>query len=270
MIGQTSNYTQGYSKATVASHASRTVQSDASFLLPYIKPTDQMLDVGCGPGTITVGFAGLVPRGLVYGIDISDQVLDQATVVKSLDNVLFRKADLLAGIPYQDAHFDIVYSSQLFPHLPTADMRLKALTEMRRVLKPGGILATRDAAELHFYPRKYDLDRLWAGNLARGLRNGEADGVLPGGEMPALFRQAGFEKVEVGAGTTVYAGEEMRRWFVEGCLGRLTEGDEFRESWRRVGITDHEVEETRVALKKWGDDEDAWYVALQAEILAWK
>ncbi|KAK8050777.1 hypothetical protein PG994_012507 [Apiospora phragmitis] len=291
---QETNYTQGYSKSTVASHASRTVDSDAAFLKPYIKPSDIILDIGCGPGTITVGFAALVDAaqgGSVTGVDISDEILAQAretaadAAASSSSNttttttIQFQKADVLVGLPFADESFSVLYASQLFPHLATPEQRAKALAEMRRVLKPGGVLATRDAAELHFYPRRYGLDRLWAGNMVRALRPREqkVDACFPGGDMPALFRSAGFGsvgpdsagKLIVGAGTTVYSDRETRKWFAEALLGRLQAGDAFRESWRRVGITD-EVGETCRALEQWAMDEDAWYVAVQAEILGWK
>ncbi|KKY37772.1 putative methyltransferasefamily protein [Diaporthe ampelina] len=191
-----------------------------------------------------------------------------------LPPITFQKADLLAGLPFPDDTFDVVFNSQLFPHLPTHDLRFRALSEMRRVLKPGGIMASRDAAELHFYPRTYDLDRLWTGNMAKGFRHGEVGARLPGGDMPALFREAGFDaaagKVKAGAGTTVHSGKGARDCFVAAGLGKLQPGDPFRESWHRVGITDEEIGEARHALKKWGEDDDAWYVALQAEILGWK
>ena len=264
------NYTQGYSKATLASHASRTVDSDASFLIPHIKPTDKILDVGCGPGSITTGIAALVPQGSVTGVDISEEVLNQARASHTATNMTFQKGDLLAGLPFPDDTFDVVFSSQLFPHLATLEMRQRALGEMRRIVKKGGILATRDAAELHCYPVNHKLDQLWTGNMIKALRDGTDDARWPGGDMPALFRQVGFEKIKIGAGTTVHADEEVRRWFADAGLGKLKDGDTFRESWRGVGITDEEVERTREALKAWAADEDAWYAALQAEILGWK
>ncbi|KAK8140141.1 S-adenosyl-L-methionine-dependent methyltransferase [Apiospora sp. TS-2023a] len=305
---QATNYTQGYSKAAVATHASRTVDSDAGFLKPYIEPSDRILDVGCGPGTITVGFAALIDGaegGRVTGVDISDEILAQAretTVAAAAATkeagdgnnnktaIEFRKADILNGLPFADNTFTIVYASQLFPHLPTPAQRFTALTEMRRVLKPGGILATRDAAKLHFYPRHHDLDRLWAERMARALRarsgfDGDEDGdedevCLPGGDMPALFRPVGFgresrisggsSKLLVGAGTTVHSGPETRQWFAKSLMDRLRPGDPFRESWSNVGITDEEVAQTYGALGRWAQDEGAWYVAVQAEILRWK
>ena len=49
----------------------RTAQACATHLLPYIKPNHQILDIGCGPGSITIGLAALVPDGEVIGIDIN-------------------------------------------------------------------------------------------------------------------------------------------------------------------------------------------------------
>lgn len=277
-MAEKTNYTQGYSIATLASHTSRTVESEANFVIPYIKPTDNILDVGCGPGTITVGFAALAHKGSVIGIDISKEVLSNAREALSKGkpastptNLTFQRVDLLAagGLPFPDNTFDIVFSSQLFPHLPTHSLRIQALREMRRVLKPGGILASRDAAQLNFYPEeKYDLKRLWEGNMLKALRTPH----LPGSDMPSLFHEIGFEagKFKVGAGTTVYAGGEGRRWFADVCKGRLERGETFRESWIAVGIKEEEVEGAEVALNLWAADEGAWYVALQAEVLGWK
>ncbi|TPX08595.1 uncharacterized protein E0L32_009934 [Thyridium curvatum] len=278
-----SNYTQGYSAATVASHAARTIHSDAAFLLPHIKPTDRILDVGCGPGTITAGLAGLVPQGSVFAIDISDEVLALArSHLAGLDpppaNVTLQQADLLAGLAFPDGAFDVVFASQLFPHLPSARMRRAALAEMRRVLRPGGVLATRDAAELHFYPRARNPDALLTryGDRARA-HGGDGDESMlpfPGGDMPALYAEVGFDaagdRVKPSAGMTVYAGREQREWIAATSLAKLAPGDPYRDSWTAAGITDEEIEKVREAFKAWGEDPGAWYVAVQAEVLGWK
>ncbi|KAF8909275.1 S-adenosyl-L-methionine-dependent methyltransferase [Gymnopilus junonius] len=255
-MSQPTNYTQGYSRSTLSSHASRTVASDASFLVPYIKPTDKILDVGCGPGTITVGS--------VIGIDISDSVLKVASeLVQKLQSenklkgpVSLQQADLLRGLPFEDDTFDIVYA--------------RTLKEMRRVLKPGGIVATRDAAAQHFFPKSLDLENLLTKNMIKGIGLEE----WPGPTMVALYRQVGFDvdggKVKVGSGTSCHADAESRHWWADGLSGRLQKGDPFRASWIEAGIEEKTIDECVARLKEWAETQDAWYGMLQSEIVAWK
>ena len=163
----------------------------------------------------------------------------------------------------------------MFGHLPPPDLPFRALIEMRRVLKPGGILGTCDAADQHFYPRSLDLDRLWVHNFHRVASLKLAPDEDPTStRMPELLRRAGFDadggKVVIGAGTTVYSGAETRKWLAWRAKGHLQHGDEFRQSWLDAGITEDVIQETLVAVEKWANTEDAWYAAIQCEMLAWK
>lgn len=279
---QPSSYVQGHSNYTIATHLLRTAELEAAFLLPHIKKTDHILDLGCGPGTITTGFAKHASEGTTIGIDISAPVIQKATTLaaeahlptEGPGSVVFQEGDVLKGLPYPDNTFDVIFSSQVFGHLPTPEQCLTAITELHRVLKPGGVLATRDAADQHFYPRSLDLDRLWVGNFARAVRQGAAAGDPVGSSMPRFFRQAGFDtdagKVRVGAGTTVYSGAEARKWLAWRGAGQLRAGDAFHQSWLDVGISEEEIEETRKAVEKWAETDDAWYVSVQCEMLGWK
>lgn len=231
-----------------------------------------------------MGLAKYASEGTTVGIDISTDVLQKAKTLGAEANVptegpgsvVFEEGNVLERLAYPDDTFDIVYCSQLFGHLPPPDMPLRALAEIRRVLKPGGILATRDAAAQHFYPRTFDLDRLWVQNMNRviSLQKGVPDADPTGTRMPALFRSAGFDagggKVCVGAGTLVYSGPEARKWLAGRAAGQLKLGDPFRQAWLDAGITEDEIQETVLAAEKWAETEDAWFASLQCEMLAWK
>ncbi|KIW13801.1 hypothetical protein PV08_08993 [Exophiala spinifera] len=280
--GPTHNYKQGYSNQTVATQQTRTAETEASFLLPHIKKTDYILDVGCGPGTITTGFVKYASEGRTIGVDISPSVLGRAKAVAEEaripddgpGSIAFEEGNILEGIPYPDNTFDVVFCAHTMGYMPPPDMPVKALTEMRRVLKPGGILATRDAVEQHFYPRSTDLDRLWVGNFRRAVLNGRSTEDLAPPAMPALFRRAGFDadggKVLVGCGSSAVSGAPARQFLAKRAQSQLQVGDPLYKSWREAGITEDEIQETLAASKRWADTEDAWYAAMSCEMLAWK
>src|SRR5512140_847483 len=71
-------YTHGHHESVLRSHRWRTAENSAAYLLPQLKPHMRILDVGCGPGTITAGLAGYVPRGHVTGIDAAPDIVEQA------------------------------------------------------------------------------------------------------------------------------------------------------------------------------------------------
>ena len=116
---QPSNYTQGYSNYTTATHQSRTAESDAAFLLPHIKKTDHILDVGCGPGTITTSLVKYASEGTIIGIDLSAAVLEKARTLaaeanvptQGLGSVIFKEGNVLEGLVYPDSTFDIIFCS---------------------------------------------------------------------------------------------------------------------------------------------------------------
>lgn len=282
------HYTQGYSSNTVATQQARTAESEAAFLLPHLRTTDYILDVGCGPGTITIGFTRYATKGRTIGIDISPDVLRKAKSVaaeagcsmkwEQPGSVIFEEGDILKGLPYPDETFDVFYCAQVFGYLPPPDLPFRALSEMRRVLKPGGIIATRDGVDQHFYPRSLNLDRLWVQNFNRAVHWSDGswspDADSTAAIMPALFRRAGFNadagRVRIGVGTTLYSGRETREWLAKRAESQLQQEDPLRQNWLRAGITEEEIQHTLLAVRKWAETEDAWYAALQCEILAWK
>jgi len=102
-----------------------------------------VLDCGCGLGSITVGLAEVVAPGEVVGIDVERQVLDMAqrsSAERGLANISFAVADVY-HLPFPDASFDAAVAHTLLVHLREP---WRALEEIRRVLKPGGVAGVSD------------------------------------------------------------------------------------------------------------------------------
>src|SRR4051812_35402476 len=137
-------YSHGHHKSVVNAHAIRTAEDCAAYLLPELKPGMMLLDVGCGPGSITVDLAELVAPGQVIGLDRSDDVLTQAAelaALRGIENATFVSGNIY-DLEFDDDTFDVVHAHQVLQHLTDP---VAALYEMRRGLKPRGIVAVRGA-----------------------------------------------------------------------------------------------------------------------------
>src|SRR6059058_3836679 len=88
-------------------HARRTASHNAAFFLPYLKPGMTLLDIGCGPGSITLGLAEAVAPAETIGIDASADAIEEAAALaasRGCTNVRFEVADVYA-LPFEDATF---------------------------------------------------------------------------------------------------------------------------------------------------------------------
>ena len=112
-------------------------RNNAAHLLPYLKPGLRLLDLGCGPGTISVGLADAVEPGELHGIDMEESQIEMARAAASAgghSNAFFQTG-AVTDLPFEDKSFDVVRSHALLMHIP--DTRA-VLAEVKRVLKPGG------------------------------------------------------------------------------------------------------------------------------------
>ena len=111
-----------------ASHRWRTAENSAAYLLPQLTPDAQVLDVGCGPGTISVDLADRVPEGSVTGIDAAPGIIEQAReAIGERRNLSFTTGDVYA-LDFPDDSFDVVHAHQVLQHLGDP---VRALREMR-------------------------------------------------------------------------------------------------------------------------------------------
>jgi SAM-dependent methyltransferase len=287
-----STYKQGYHAAVTANHISRTAERDAAFLLPYLKPGLRILDVGCGPGSITAGFAKYVPGGSVTGIDLSDDVLDQArNYLQSQKqdgdvgaDVEFEVGDVVKGLRFQDAEFDVVFCNQTLVHIPTP---VAALREMRRVCKKGGVVACREADwPFRFYPELPGLllfhRYLWvmvhgavpapregdAWNQTRPDAHPHPPNHRSGSRVHVWAREAGFDpsKIVKRASADVHATPEQREKLGGIMVGRIEEGGH-REKYLSLGASEEEIDAIVRDWKSWVQDVDAWWGMFNCEVV---
>ncbi|KEF55790.1 uncharacterized protein A1O9_08541 [Exophiala aquamarina CBS 119918] len=263
-------YSHGHHKSVVQDHARRTARDSAAFLLPHIKPNSTILDVGCGPGTITADLAALVPQGSVIGCDPVESVLSQATsyaASRGLSNVTFEKVDANA-LPYADETFDIVTCHQVLQHVSDP---VGILREMRRVVKRGGLVAAREAdyATFAWYPEPKELAR-WAElyQMVAKTNGGEPNA---GRYCHVWARQAGFdgEEVEATWDHWRYADERVRQ-FSESWAGRILQPGFLRTAVDKGFASEEEIRGISEAWKKWGTQEDAFFAIPHGQILCRK
>ncbi len=175
-------YTHGHHESVLRSHRWRTAENSAAYLLPHLAPDAKVLDVGCGPGTITMGLADRVPQGHVTGIDAAPEIIEQAREAgRRPANLDFATGDVYA-LDYPDDAFDVVHAHQVLQHLGDP---VRALREMRRVTKPGGLVAVRDGdfGGMTWYPELPD-----PGRMAPALQAGRAGQRRRAGRWPPPAR----------------------------------------------------------------------------------
>jgi ubiquinone/menaquinone biosynthesis C-methylase UbiE len=92
--------------------ATRTAAQEAAFFLPFLRPGMRVLDVGCGPGSITLGLAEVVAPGVVVGIDVDPAQVEQAQALaeaRSMKNARFEVADIYR-LPFPNGSFDAAFA----------------------------------------------------------------------------------------------------------------------------------------------------------------
>jgi SAM-dependent methyltransferase len=284
----TSTYAQGHHTAVTANHVIRTAEADAAFLLPHLKPHHHILDIGCGPGSITTGFAKYVLEGTVTGIDLTPEIINQAeNFLNEQDprpsNVSLKLGNVLEGLPFPDAHFDVIFCNQTLIHIPEP---VKALQEMKRVCKEGGIVACREGdPPFHFYPELPGLQvfhkYLWL--LIHGPLpsknptsfNPDQPWNIPhppnnraGSRIHVWAREAGFDpdRMIKDASVIVMATQEKRSFLADVMIARIEKAGH-RAKFVKLGATNEEIDGVVRDLEMWRDDVDGWYAIMNCEVV---
>lgn len=262
-------YTHGHHESVLRSHRRRDAANSAAYLLPHLRPDIALLDVGCGPGTITIDLAARITEGRVVGIDRAEEVVALARETAAADGrdlgsrLEFRAADCYA-LPFDDDAFDVVHAHQVLQHLPDP---VAALAEMRRVCAPHGIVAARDSdyAGMTWYPRLPELHR-WLGLYrATARRNGAEPDA--GRQLLAWAHAAGFSEVTPSASAWCFATPEDRQWWGGLWAERITGSAVATQIIDYGFATADELAEIAVAWRAWAADPDAWFAVVHGEVL---
>ena len=262
-------YTHGHHDSVLRSHRWRTVANSAAYLVPHLQPGRDLLDVGCGPGTITLDLASRVAPGSVLGVDPSEAVVAEARALADSAgpggaDVRFDTGSVYA-LDLADESFDIVHAHQVLQHLTDP---VGALREMRRVLRPDGVLAVRDSDYGTFVwgPDDPLLERWRELFFAVTARNG-ADAAA-GRHLLQWVRAAGFRQAEASSTTWTFADPDSRAWWGGLWADRVLHSS-FGEQALAYGLSDHaELAAISASWRRWAACPDGFYALLHGEVLA--
>jgi SAM-dependent methyltransferase len=249
--------------------ADRDAQRFLPFLLPYVRSGMTILDVGCGVGSIALDLAPKVAPGRVVGVDADSGQIDAARAAaaeREIDNAEFFTASVYE-LPFDDATFDAVYANAVLMYVRD---QLRALTEMRRVLRRDGVAAVidDDLGTVVISPDRPELDlapRLFERAVAH-----EGGNALYSRRLRTLMLEAGFARTQgVAHAPEVYGDLASTRWFAQFAVGLFT-ADTMAdvivgEGW----ATPAELDATISAIREWGELPDAFAAWLYCGALGW-
>jgi ubiquinone/menaquinone biosynthesis C-methylase UbiE len=242
-------YTPGYDRVAIDFMRRRTIASHGHFIEPLLEPGMRVLDLGCGPGTITLDIAARLGfHGSVVGVDCSETQFNEARAAAGELPVTFRAMNAY-NLELADESFDGVFSHALFEHL---SQPLKALTEVRRVLKSDGFVALRspDWGGLVVHPADEKLAAAMKARMELQTRNG--GDVYAGRKLSDWLKQVGFKSVQVSASYEIYPENAP---IVEHIASQL----------ERDGQKEHAS-----VWRKWGENPEAMFAQAWFESTAFK
>ena len=268
-LGTTSDYTMGYSEEFQQLLRLRSVETHAAHLLPHLKPGMRLLDFGCGSGNLSVGLAKAVEPGELHGVDMEASEIEVASALAQAgghSNAVFHVGDV-TDMPFEDDYFDAAHCHTLLMHVPDTQA---ALSEVKRVLKPGGVIASREmitgSSVLH--PDLGDFKTAWAtfGRLLAANSGHSEMGV----ELKNEFIEAGFADIRASGSFDVFSNPEQVAFF-EAFIRDWFFANNIVEIVIQIGLaTQQQFDEWDAALTQWKAHPGAFGAIAFGEVVAFK
>ena len=262
-------YTMGYANDFQKLLSRRNAPANARRLLPHLEPGMRVLDFGCGPGTISMGLAKAVEPGQLHGIDIEGTQIAMASAAATAgghENAFFRIGDVTA-LPFEDDFFDVAHGHDVLLHVPNTRA---ALAEVKRVLKRGGIISSREMiGQANFFaPAIGELDE----GMAAFLKLLRANGAHPdmGKDLKRVFLEAGFVDIKAAASFDVYATTDDTHFF-HNFVGGWFFSPDTMNAFTKHGLANREqLDDWRHKLDQWRDTPGAIAGIAHGEAIARK
>ena len=271
MVHQTAtpDYTRGFSEVAISSSLRRTADSNAAYLLPYLVPGLRVLDFGCGPGSMSLSLAGYIDPGELHGVDMEESLIELARSKAreaGQGNAIFHVGDV-TDLPFEDNFFDIAHGHNILMHVPDTQA---SLGEVKRVLKPGGIIACREMiSESSFaHPDMEIAKRLW--ELFEDLLAANDGHPQMGKEMKTHIMEAGFTNIRMSASFTIYDSPEEIRFLRRNTIDWLLSSDVVEAAIKYGAWTEERSDEVRAIADEWMERPDAFAGTAYGEAIAVK
>ncbi|RAH63508.1 methyltransferase-UbiE family protein [Aspergillus piperis CBS 112811] len=262
-------YTNDHSPSVLQTHSWRNANNSAAYLLPHLQPNMSILDVGCGPGSITIDLARKVPLGHVVGVEYVVDPLDGARSLaasEGVTNVRFQVGDI-HDLPFPDNHFDVVHAHQVLQHI--ADP-VQAFKEMRRVVKKGGIVAVQESISSTIYPDSEGMTA-WR-DLQSRIRQSKGNHMKAGSRLHVWAKEAGFslENMKKSTGSWCFSSPDERKYWGGAMEERARSSGLATTAVREGFATQEDLEQMATAWRAWVENEDGWLGFLHGQIICWK
>ena len=266
---KTPDYTMGYSAEFRQVLDRRSAETHAPHLLPHLKSGMRVLDFGCGPGTISVGFAKAIEPGELHGIDMEEAQVNMARAASAAgghNNATFHDGDV-TDLPFEDNSFDVAHCHTVLNFVPETQA---VLAEVKRVLKPGGIISSRELIIASSFIEP-DLGTLDGGLLLFSALLTANDGhPHMGKELKSTFREAGFSHIQSTASSESFS-TTLDLAFFHGYFVSSICSPARIEIAKNLGLaTQQQFDKWRRAIDEWRDHPGAFAAFFYGEAIGRK